>query len=252
LYKISEELQFIGKQVIFLPKCRSTNDTAAELWKQGILSNGSIVITDNQYAGRGQRGNIWKSDANMNLTFSIVIQPSFLLPVNSYYLNIIASLSIINALNQKGFQKFKIKWPNDILFDNQKLAGILIENSIQSGRIINSIIGIGINVNQKDFDENFSAASLRTIFGASQNLNDLLNRILFQLEQMYEKLKNEGIIDLKKRYTRNLYWINEEHTFKTSVKFRGVITGINDFGQLEVDVRGNKQKFNFKDISYIK
>ena len=252
MYKISEEIQFIGKEIIFLPKCRSTNDIAAEMWKQEDLPNGSLIITDYQYGGRGQRGNIWISEANKNLTFSLVIKPSFIQPINNFHLNIITSLSIIDALNQAANPQFKIKWPNDIMFNDQKLAGILIENNIQASRIENSIVGIGLNVNQTEFKKIPGAVSLRTIFNKTQNLNDILNRILLHFELLYQQLANNGINDLKKRYTENLYWINEEHFFKSSAIFKGIITGIDDSGYLIVRVDGKEQKYNFKEISFIK
>jgi BirA family biotin operon repressor/biotin-[acetyl-CoA-carboxylase] ligase len=252
LYKISEEIQFIGKQVIFLPKCRSTNDIAAEMLNKGVLSEGSIIITDHQYAGRGQRGNVWNSEANKNLTFSVVLKPSFILPRDNFYLNIISSLSIIEALQQPGFESFKIKWPNDIFYKNHKIGGILIENNIQSGKIENSIVGIGLNVNQTDFDEIPQATSLNAIFKKTVNINDMLNRIILQFEKTYFKLKDNHLQDLKKRYTTNLYWINEAHTFRSSITFMGEIMGIDDYGRLEVNIDGNKKKFKFKEITYLK
>ena len=252
MYKISEEIQFIGRQVISLPKCRSTNDMAANMLKQNLLSDGSIIITDHQSSGRGQRGNTWNSEPNKNLTFSFVIKPSFITPVHNFHLNIITSLALIEAVKQPGFPKFKIKWPNDIMYDHHKLAGILIENSIQSKHIDNSIIGIGLNVNQMNFDETYKATSLKTIFKKPFNTNDILNRILIQFENTYFKLKNDGIEELKKKYISYQYWINEEHTFKSSQTFEGIITGIDDFGHLEVIIDGKKQKFDSKEIKYIK
>lgn len=224
---------------------------AAEMLKQGLLSNGSLIITDHQYAGKGQRGNIWLSKAGENLTFSVVLKPSFLLPSNNFYLNIITSLSIIEGLNTIGLPDLKIKWPNDIMYKNRKLAGILIENSIQAGKINNSIIGIGLNTNQTDFEKSLLATSLKIILNKQLDLNDVLNEIIIQFEKSYFQLMNKNHHHLRDRYISKLFWINEIHTFKSSKTFHGIITGVDDTGRLEVKTDGSIQKFNFKEIKYI-
>jgi len=251
LYKIFEETLFIGKQVIFLPKCRSTNDIASEMLNRGVLSEGSIVITNNQYGGRGQRGNSWYSRAEENLTFSIFIKPSFIRPIDNFYLNIVTSLSIFEVLHDLGLNNLRIKWPNDIVYNNRKLAGILIENSVQLGKIESTIIGMGLNINQIEFDQSLNATSLKIIFGESFDKNALFNSIIHQFEKTYLLLKNTSVERLKERYLTNLYWMNEEHTFKSLKKFRGIITGIDEIGRLKVNIGGRTKPFNFKEIEYI-
>jgi len=255
LYKIFEETLFVGKQVIFLPKCRSTNDMAAKKLRSGDLEAGDIVITDHQYAGRGQRGNSWDSNATENLTFSVVLKPFFIPPSENFYLNIMTSVTIIEVLKNMIAKGFRIKWPNDIMYEGQKLGGILIENNIQSGRIRNSIIGIGLNVNQTIFNPAIKATSMKLIFDNTFELNTIFNKIIHQFEYEYLRLKSGKGDELKSRYITNLYWLNEEHLFlssKSSEKFQGVIKGIDESGRLRVEFKGITGIFNFKEITYLK
>ena len=251
MFKIFEEIQIIGKQLIFLPKCRSTNDIAADMLKKGILKEGAIIVTNHQDAGRGQRGNVWVSSKNENLTFSLVLKPDFISPPDNFALNMLVSVAIINVL--KGFNKssFRIKWPNDIMHNGNKLGGILIENSIQGAKIENSIIGIGLNVNQVSFNDQFNAVSLINIFERSFDLNKLLNKIIRQMEDQFLILKSGNKELLKNTYLDNLYWLNEKHTFISSSKFDGIIKGIDPIGRLEVKTDKGLEKFNFKEIKYL-
>ncbi len=251
MYKIFEEIQFIGKQLIFLPKCRSTNDMAADMLKKGVLKEGGIVITDHQQAGRGQRGNTWVSSENKNLTFSILLKPHFISPTDSFALNMLVSVAIVNALKGLDRSMFKIKWPNDIMYNGYKVGGILIENTIQVAKIENSIIGIGINVNQNSFDYLFKAASLSNIFKRPFDLNNLLNEIIKQIEEQFSILKSGNYHILRSNYLENLYWLNEKHRFFSMVEFTGMIIGIDPAGRLMVETENGIEKFNFKEIKYL-
>ena len=255
MYKIFDKTQFVGKQVIFLPKCRSTNDMASEKMRNGILGEGSIIITDHQYAGKGQRGNKWESNVGENLTFSIVLEPTFIHPTHIFYLNIITSLAIIETLIHMGNHDFKIKWPNDIMYKNLKLGGILIETNIQSSRIKYAVIGIGLNVNQSEFYTTDQATSLKNIFNTSHDLNAVFNKVIRQFEEEYMHLKSQNMDELVTRYLSNLYWLNEKHIFKSTKpnrEFQGVIKGIDGSGRLQIDVGNRISTFNFKEIVYLR
>ena len=252
MYKISGDSQFTDRQVIFLPKCPSTNDIASGMIKNGMLEEGSLVITNEQHAGKGQQGNVWISNAGENLTFSLALKPHFVKPADMFMLNIITSVALVEALRTSTGKIFKIKWPNDIMYGNQKIGGILIENSIQSDKILSAIIGIGININQEKFDGKFQAISLKNISGRTYDLNSVLNQIVHQLDACYARLRSGKWQNLKKNYLEALYWLNESHTFYSREEFIGVITGIDQAGRLLVDGGGRTLKFNFKEITYLK
>jgi BirA family biotin operon repressor/biotin-[acetyl-CoA-carboxylase] ligase len=127
----------------------------------------------------------------------------------------------------------------------------LIENSIQGAKIENSIIGIGLNVNQVSFNDQFNAVSLINIFERSFDLNKLLNKIIRQMEDQFLILKSGNKELLKNTYLDNLYWLNEKHTFISSSKFDGIIKGIDPIGRLEVKTDKGLEKFNFKEIKYL-
>jgi len=219
--------------------------------KKGILIEGGIIITNQQQAGKGQRGNTWVTEENKNLTFSLVLRPDFLNPTDSFVLNILVSVSIFNVLRDLDKSSFRIKWPNDIMYLDHKIGGILIENSIKGTKIETSIIGIGLNVNQVNFDNQFKATSLNCIFKRSFNLNELLNKIIRQLEDQLLVLKSGNLSLLQTTYLNNLYWLNEKHSFFSSSKFNGIITGIDQLGRLEIKTDKGLEKFNFKEIKYL-
>jgi len=219
--------------------------------KKKIIDEGSLVITDHQYSGRGQRGNVWISAPKANLTFSIVLKPKFLKINDHFYLNIITSLAIIDTLKNYLESSFKIKWPNDIFCDNLKIAGILIENSLKSQTIESSIIGIGINVNQEAFDKAINATSLKLKFNQSFNLNEILNRFILSYEKRYFELKQKRLDKLRREYLNFFYWIEEEHSFESDVSFKGIIKGIDKMGRLEIYQAGTIKKYNFKEVKYI-
>eukprot|EP01137_Pigoraptor_chileana_P015025 Opistho-2@5140 len=107
-----------------------------------------VIITDNQTAGRGQRGNVWEASIGENLTFSLILKPNFLKASEQFQLNVAVSLGVLDCLSEYIDEDLKVKWSNDIYFQNQKMGGILIENTLQGYQIGYSVIGIGLNINQ--------------------------------------------------------------------------------------------------------
>jgi len=139
-----------GSQKIYLGEVDSTNNFAAQLVSDGLCQNGAIVLADYQTQGKGQRGNEWVSNKGENILMSIVYQPEQLKVSEQIKLNWGTSLAIISFLDDYGINA-KVKWPNDILVENQKIGGILLENHLLNSIVNTSIIGIGVNVNQIDF-----------------------------------------------------------------------------------------------------
>ena len=137
-----------------LPETASTNTWLKE--NCATLPHGSVALTDNQTAGRGQRGNSWEAEPGKNLTCSILLRPVALHPSRQFLISEIVSLAVVETLRELlsphiSPDRIKVKWPNDIYVDNLKIAGILIEHSISSAEIIHTIAGIGLNVNQTRF-----------------------------------------------------------------------------------------------------
>jgi BirA family biotin operon repressor/biotin-[acetyl-CoA-carboxylase] ligase len=252
LYNISANTLFMGKQVIYLPTCHSTNDTAAEKILQGEVFEGAVVITSHQTAGRGQRGNSWEAAPNQNLTFSLILQPRFLKAADQYALNIAIAVGVSGFLTKYFTESIKIKWPNDIYYENKKLGGILIENTVKAQYIEHSIVGIGLNINQSDFYEN-RAVSMKAISGKEYSLKQVLGQLLESLEKNYLFLRNGHHDILKSRYLQNLYKYQEVHLFEdeTGKIFAGKIIGIDKTGRLVVEVENKLQYFSFKEIKFL-
>jgi BirA family biotin operon repressor/biotin-[acetyl-CoA-carboxylase] ligase len=249
LYKIFANTLFTGQQLVFVPECHSTNSLASELASKNILSDGTVIITSNQTAGRGQRGNSWETTAGMNLTFSILLKPTFLSVKNQFNLTIITSLSVVDFLKEQSVAVVKIKWPNDILADKKKICGILIENSVQQENIQQSIVGIGLNINQNNFSSP-NATSLGVVTNKTFDLNALLNSLLEKFEKRYLQLRSGKQAELKIEYLENLFGFAETQTFISNGKeFEGTIEGVDERGELKVSDNGIISSYKLKEIA---
>ena len=251
MYKILAKSFFVGKRTVFMPSCHSTSEVASDLLKKGPIEDGTLIITDNQTKGRGQQGNSWESRPGQNLTFSIVLKPHALTINDHFQLNIISSLAIKSYLNTVCHLKVFVKWPNDIYVGTEKIAGILISNILRSNYIVNSIIGIGLNINQTDFNV-LNATSLKLCSGVGYSLPESLELLVLEIEKYYFKWKRGEINDLVKEYQDSLYWKDVVHTFLVDNNyFTGIIRGINNAGQLHIERENDHAFFNFKEVSFI-
>lgn len=250
MIRISPNSQFVGQQLIYYPACASTNTVAMQLVNENKVQEGSVVITDHQTAGRGQRDNHWEAAPGQNLTFSIVFYPN--LPASlQFYLNIIASLAVTDALFACISKRFKVKWPNDIFYLNNKVCGILIQNNLKGNKIQSVVMGIGINVNQNHFSYP-QASSLSLISGKTIKREGILSEVLQSLEVRYSQLADRDLSELKYAYLERLYWLDETHYFANQDgKFEGMIRGIDDNGCLLVWTKEEMRSYNFKEIRFI-
>jgi BirA family transcriptional regulator, biotin operon repressor / biotin---[acetyl-CoA-carboxylase] ligase len=242
---------FIGQQLYFLPACDSTNSEAQLLLLKNEATEGCTVITAHQTAGRGQRGNTWEAEPNKNITLSVVLLPKFLAIKHQFYLNMAVSLGVLDLLQELGLKDAQVKWPNDLYFEDKKLGGILIENSINSLSLQHSIAGIGLNVNQLLF-ENTTATSLAKVLNFTLNLEEVTKRLLELLEKRYLELRNGKTEKLKYDYLQVLYRYQEEHVFDVqNQRVRGQILGVGEDGRLAVEIEGELRYFAFKEISFV-
>lgn len=249
MYKIPANTLFMGQKLVYVPECHSTNAEALRLLENtSLVSEGTVVITDNQTAGRGQRGNTWESEAGKNLTFSIILKPAFLNPNDQFQLSMAVALGLYDYLTLQ-VDGVKIKWPNDMMLGDQKTCGMLIENQISGQHIQSSIVGIGLNVNQESFLLP-TATSMAVKKGHSFVLNDALAELLQWIEARYLQLRSR--IDLKEEYVAALYGRGETRSFKRGEEiFEGIITGIDSIGMLEVETNKGKRYFDLKQIQMI-
>jgi BirA family biotin operon repressor/biotin-[acetyl-CoA-carboxylase] ligase len=251
LYKIPANTLFMGKNLVFVPDCPSTNTLALQISEQSSAIEGTLVITDHQTAGKGQRGNIWEAEPGMNLTFSLILKPNFLAINKQFFLNIVICLALKDYLKEKTPDYVYIKWPNDILVHEKKISGVLIENQLQGTRISNSIVGVGLNINQKHFHP-FSATSVANITGTAFDLAVELPILLGFIESRYLQLRQEKHEVLMNGYLDALYRRHEKHTFSHNGHlFEGVIQDLDESGKLRIQIGNEIRCFGIKEISYI-
>jgi BirA family biotin operon repressor/biotin-[acetyl-CoA-carboxylase] ligase len=187
----------------------------------------------------------------MNLTFSILLKPTFLSLRKQFYLTMVTSLAVTDLLQEQSVAGVKIKWPNDILVGKRKICGILIENSVQRDAIQQSIVGIGLNVNQQNFSTP-KATSLSIVANKNFDLNKALNALLEKFEKRYLQVRGGKLSELKSEYLDNLFGLGESRTFTSGEKeFTGTVNDVNENGELVVDIHGGRRSYNLKEISFV-
>lgn len=247
---------YMGLNLIKLDRVASTNDYFKEqLSNFKPLEEGSAIMATEQFQGKGQRGNVWRSEPGKNLTLSILLYPSFLEVSKHFFLNVAISLGIAKWLQTQTKAQISVKWPNDIMADQKKICGILIENQVKKDVFSSSIIGMGININQTDFPAEIShkVCSLKKILQQTEDIciESLLPELFYYLERQYNRLKDGEETELLNDYNSILMWRNEKHNFLIdNVKVEGTITEVDMDGLLWVDFGKKVVSFNLKEIAY--
>lgn len=245
---------FVGQNVVTLKRVDSTNDyLKKELTKSTPLPEGTVILAEEQFAGRGQVSNTWCSEPGKNLTFSLLLLPTFLSPEKQFLLNQSISIAINDVLFKIIGAGVKIKWPNDIFFGDYKLGGVLIENILRGNTLKYAVIGIGLNINQLDFPHDIkNVTSLKKILHQDYDINTVLAELCQSIEQRYLQLRAGKHSLIEQQYLKCLYKLNEMHTFKIGgQEVEGIISGVDKNGFLEVLFAGELRKYNFKEIAFV-
>jgi len=201
------------RDLIKLDKIGSTNDYAVELLSKKEIKDGTIIWAAEQTKGRGEGSNTWESEPGKNLTLTRIFRPLFLPPEHQFYLLQIISLGVYDYLRMF-VEEVSIKWPNDLYVGKNKIAGILIENSIIGGKINYSIAGIGININQTNFSPSLeNPISLKNLTNIHYKLEESLDLLNLHVGNSYQQLKEGNYEEIKKRYQSVLYKLGELNTF---------------------------------------
>lgn len=245
---------FVGQNLIRLKEVDSTNTFLRDaLSKSTPFLEGTVILAEKQFAGRGQSGNTWQSEAGKNLTFSILLSPSFLQVDQQFELNKAISLALNDVLSRYFNESAAIKWPNDLYIHHQKIGGMLIENIVQGNRIKHAIVGIGLNVNQSQFPDNLkNISSFRQELHQDYDLMVILNEICSSVEARYLQLRSGAFDKLNREYLNKLYLIHRWSLFKFDNRIEsGKITGVNPVGQLVLETTEGQRLFNNKEIEFI-
>jgi len=246
---------FVGKVLLRYKTLKSTNLSAQSLLTTDNPPEGTTIVADVQTEGKGQRGNTWNSPQGVNLLCSIILYPKHLLPKQQFLLTMITSLALLDLSNELGISDVKIKWPNDIYVKKKKLAGILIQNNITAQKIMSSIIGIGLNVNQTEFDPSLlNPTSIKICHGEENlDLEKILERVCYFLEKRYLQTKSsKGIKELRELYTANMYQVNKVASYSIDGKAQaGIIKGVDEFGKLLLQLENETRAFDLQQVKFL-
>jgi BirA family biotin operon repressor/biotin-[acetyl-CoA-carboxylase] ligase len=251
LQKLNDNSRFIGYTYEQLGSVDSTNDRLWALAGDGI-PEGYAVSADFQVNGRGQTAASWFSDEGENILCSIYLQPAFLPATAHFHLNMAMSLGVADFCQTYLQEGIWVKWPNDIYFHEKKLAGILIENSIQGNRITETVVGIGININQGYFPAQLpNPISFLNITGRYYKISDLLIMLFAAIEKRYIQLREGQNNRLTADYLDQL--LGKDHLRRFQYQGRelyATIRGVDQDGRLILDGPEGRLIMNHKEIYF--
>lgn len=240
---------------IHLNQAVSTNSYIKELL--GIktpLPELSLVDAEFQTGGRGQAGNSWESEKGKNLTFSLLCTPFFIPAHRQFIISQVIALAVRQTLNEY-IDDVEVKWPNDIYWHDKKIGGILIECELMGSFIRNCIIGVGLNVNQKEFVSDApNPVSLAQIIGFSMNREFLLNKIIENFIALYEKAKQGETSEIAKEYMNVLYRREGLYQYEKpdGSRFMAEIAEVKPTGHIVLKKEdGSEEAFEFKEVKFV-
>ena len=240
-------------KLIKLDAIDSTNEFLKGLSNNQIVENFTVVTAENQTKGKGQMGAFWNSEPNKNLIMSVLVSNFVTNSIQIFDINIVVSVTVIQVLKDFDIPELSIKWPNDIMSYSKKIGGILIENSIKSNGNINSIVGLGLNVNQTHFENLPKASSLSVICNTTFDKEDILLKIIEKLKQNIQNWNQNS----------NLFWSDYTNIlFKKGIpmpfedrnkqNFMGIIQGVSSIGKLEILLEDDSiAEFDIKEIQML-
>jgi len=243
----------IGIERIRHEKVSSTNTVAAEILRNGNAPEGTVITSLWQEAGKGQQGNSWESEPGKNLLMSAILYPTMILPEMQFDICRIVSLGVFDTLIKK-VDSVSIKWPNDIYVKSDKIAGILIENTIMGNSINSSVAGIGLNINQDVFRGNApNPTSLKIISGNEYDIEIILKDLCGCIENRYNMLKQGKRKIVSEDYKKALFRLGQWDSYRDKDgEFTGCIEDVRESGLLVVKKKNGKtEEYAFKEIEYI-
>jgi BirA family biotin operon repressor/biotin-[acetyl-CoA-carboxylase] ligase len=241
-------MNMFGSRIIRLQSVDSTSNYVAKGLEAGEYSEGTVILAHFQTEGRGQRGSIWQSSQGANLTFSFAIDVNFLPRHRQFLVAKAVSLGVSDYLASIFGRAVWIKWPNDILLESAKICGMLIEMKGTSPRF--AVVGIGLNVNQKDFPAEFKATSLALELGLELTISEVLGNLLQHIGKRVDQLREMDFGHINAAYASRLFGYQDWIQFATPTRtFNGMITDVDDEGALLVrSKQGGAYSFRAKEV----
>lgn len=230
-------------KIVHIDETDSTNR-----WLKDHGEGTMVVATDYQTAGKGCGSNAWESERGKNLTFSMLIHPDGIAAREQFHITEVVSVALCRTLQPYIYNKVEIKWPNDIYVGDRKLCGILIENRLQGNVIVDCIIGIGLNVNQRVFlSDAPNPVSMYQLTGQELDRDELLKAFIENLDQEWQNKAN-GSEYRELLYRKGKDGLYEDKTGRFVARLADVLP---DGRLLLVDEAGKEHTYAFKEVSFI-
>ena len=229
----------------------STNIFAREMFREQPGMRATCISAEHQLEGRGQRGSSWSAEPGKNLTISVVYPAPGVSAASQFLMSSSVAVTVVEVLEQYEVPKLMVKWPNDIMAGNLKIGGILIENIITQGRLAAAIIGLGLNVNQENFEGLPSAASIKKLTGREHDRELLLKALLSKMEEKLRELPQRSSSELLEEYKSRLFRMKIPSTFQLpdGSLFSGVIADVTPSGKLVVETEDEAlTQYDLKEI----
>lgn len=240
-------------KLVYQPEMDSTSRVLRQWCEEGRIDEYTVVVTDFQTAGRGQRGNTWESEKGKNLMFSLLLTPTFLPANKQFLLSQIASLAIKDVI-ELYCKEVSVKWPNDIYWRDKKICGMLIEHALQGSDLSYTIVGIGLNINQEIFRSPApNPISLYQVTKIKHDAPAILQQVLDRLLFYYEKLRDGDEAFIPNLYYQSLFRRNQLAFYKDKEGvFEGRIVRVEPSGLLVLQRNdGSERAYAFKEIAYV-
>ncbi|MBW4360744.1 biotin--[acetyl-CoA-carboxylase] ligase [Flavobacterium taihuense] len=240
-------------KLIKLDAIDSTNEFLKGLSNKHEVQNFTVVTAENQLKGKGQMGSKWDSESGKNLIMSVLIKNFLFDNETVFNLNVVVSLAVIRTLKKYNIPELSVKWPNDIMSANKKIGGILIENSIKGEGTITSIVGLGLNVNQVQFEYLPRASSLALICSSFFDKEEILLAIVDEMELITENYQISAS-QLWNEYTNELFRVGIPSAFtdENENNFMGIIKGVSSIGKLQILLEDDSIcEYNLKEVQML-
>ena len=236
--------------IYYKQQTTSTNDDA----RSSELGHLDVVWAEHQTAGRGQRGHTWHSTEGENITLSVVLTPTFLPIVEQFLLSEVVALALVSTMRDYDIE-CRIKWTNDIYVGDNKLVGILIEHSLVGDKLCRTIVGIGINVNQRTFPSDIpNPTSMARERGITFDRREVVERLMHHIEAWYNHLQEGDKQGVEESYRHLMYHLDEEHTYAypSGERFRATLRGVRPSGELRLEHEdGTIREYAFKEVEFV-
>lgn len=240
------------RKIIYMAETDSTSNRLRDYEPQEGEEM-TVVVADYQTAGRGNGSNRWEGERGMNLLFSVLVHPRHIPPRRQFLLSEAEALAVSDALNSYK-EGFKLKWPNDVYWNDSKISGTIIETRLSREGVTRCVYGTGINVNQRQFTSDApNPISLCQIVGHDVDREELLLKVLDGIERYLEMLRENRFQDLSQLYHATLYRAHGLHRFRDKHgEFMAAIVEVEDDGHLILrDEQYRMRSYAFKEVEFV-